>query len=236
VSTGPAGLNQSSPFRAVTDERAYDAGMSQMSMNKVIHGAFRRDLRRFEGALTTFPAGNAQRASDLGAAWDNFDRQLTDHHEGEHEIAWPALEQVGVAGETIAQMDAEHAVMADVLDGARKAMSALRTSPGAGEAEAALAAIQRLKEVTVEHLDHEERVLEPVYVENEQSAPIKEMGRKFAKVSPAKGGQFFAWVTDGASAQEQAAIKASVPGPVLAVMVALFGRNYRKRVAPAWKG
>ena len=29
--------------------------------------------------------------------WDNFDDQLTYHHEGEHRIAWPALRPVGVS-------------------------------------------------------------------------------------------------------------------------------------------
>lgn len=207
-----------------------------MSMNKVIHAAFRRDLDRFEGALTTFPAGDQHRANQLGAAWENFDLQLTDHHEGEHEIAWPALAQVGVTAEMLAQMDAEHVVMAKALERARGAMAVFRSSPGNGEAEAALAAIRQLKQATIEHLDHEERELEPVYLQNGDSPAIKEMGRKFAKVSPARGGQFFAWVTDGASAEERAAIGSTVPGPVLKVLVGLFGRNYRKQVAPAWKG
>jgi hypothetical protein len=209
--------------------------MSQMSMNKAIHGAFRRDLDRFEGALTTFPAGNPGRADQLGAAWENFDRQLTDHHEGEHTIAWPALEQVGVTSQMLAQMDAEHTVMADALDRARHAMAALQSSPGAGEADSALAAIRQLKTVTIEHLDHEERELEPVYLEMHDDPAIKEMGRKFAKVSPARGGQFFAWLNDGASAEQKAAIRATVPGPVLTVIVGLFGRGYRKRVAPVWR-
>ena len=209
--------------------------MAQMSMNKVIHGAFRRDLARFEGALSTFPPNDRPRAEQLGAAWDNFDQQLVDHHEGEHEIAWPALQQVGVTQEMIAQMDAEHAVMAEALDVTRSAMAALRTSAGAGEAEKALVAMRRLKDVTVQHLDHEEQALEGVYLENEEAPAIKEMGRKFAKVNPAKGGQFFAWLTDGASAQEKQALGESIPAPVLKVIVAIFGRNYRKRVAPAWR-
>jgi hypothetical protein len=210
--------------------------MATMSMNRVIHAAFRRDLDRFEGALTTFRPGDAQRAEQLGAAWDNFDKQLTDHHEGEHEIAWPALEQVGVSKETLAQMDAEHTDMADALAATRSSMAALRSRPGAGEAESALASMRRLKEVTLTHLDHEEREIEPIYLDHEDSPALKEMGRKFAKVSPAKGGQFFAWLTDGAGQQEREALGASVPAPVLKVMVALFGRGYRKRVAPAWKG
>ena len=206
-----------------------------MSMNKVIHGAVRRDLNRFEGALTVFSAGDQRRADQLAAAWENFDRQLTDHHEGEHEIAWPALQQVGVSQEMLAQMDAEHDVMAGALEQARSGMSSLQSSPGAGEAETALAAIHRLKDVTVTHLDHEEQELEPVYLEKQESPAIKEMGKKFARTSPAKGGQFFAWLTDGATAEEKAALGATVPKPVMAVIVGVFGRGYRKRVAPVWR-
>ena len=61
------------------------------------------------------------------------------------------------------------------------------------------------------------------------------MGKKFSRRSgPATAGVFFAWVQDGASPQEQAALAASVPGPVLKVMSGLFGRRYRKEVAPVW--
>ena len=71
--------------------------MTEMSMNKVIHGAFRRDLDRFITALDSFQAGDQRRADELNKAWANFDDQLTHHHKGEHETAWPALEQVGVS-------------------------------------------------------------------------------------------------------------------------------------------
>lgn len=209
--------------------------MAEMSMNKVIHGAFRRDLDRFVGALTTFEPEDAARARQLAVAWANFDRQLTDHHEGEHEIAWPALEQVGVSREVLAQMDDEHGTMAEALTRTRTAMTALESSPGSGEAEAALRAMERLRDVTISHLDHEEREIEQIYLDNRDSPAMKEMGRKFSRVSPARGGQFMAWVTDGATPEQQAAVKGNVPGPVLAVMVGVFGRGYRKTVAPVWR-
>ncbi len=208
--------------------------MATMSMNKVIHGAFRRDLDRFVGALTTFRPGDSARAHQLGTAWANFDLQLTDHHEGEHEIAWPALESIGVSHEMVVQMDAEHDVMAAALGDARTAMAALESSPGQGEAASALAAMERLREVTVTHLDHEEQELEPVYLQNAEGPEMKAMGKKFAKVSPAKGGVFFAWLLDGASAQERSAITENIPAPVLKIITALFGRSYRKDVAPVW--
>jgi hypothetical protein len=210
--------------------------MASMSMNKVIHAAFRRDLDRFVGALTTFRPGDTARARQLATAWANFDLQLTDHHEGEHEIAWPALESIGVSHDTIEQMDAEHDQMAAALSETRSAMSALQSSPGGGEADKARAAMERLREVTVTHLDHEERELEPVYLQNVDAPEIKEMGKKFAKVSPAKGGVFFAWLLDTGSPQERSALMANVPapGPVVKILTTVFGRSYRKDVAPVW--
>ena len=209
--------------------------MATMSMNKVIHGAIRRDLDRFEGALTTFRAGDSERAKQLSVAWENFDRQLTDHHEGEHEIAWPALEKVGVTRAMLNQMDAEHATMAEALGNSRTAMAALVSNPQSGEAEAALAAIRRLKDVTETHLEHEEQQIEPVYLEQHDSPPIKAMGKQFAKAGPSKAGPFMAWIADGASPEMQQGLRENVPRPVVAVMAGVFGRSYRKNVAPVWK-
>jgi len=89
--------------------------------------------------------------------------------------------------------------------------------------------------VTVAHLEHEEAELEPVYQEKRDTPEIKAMGRAFGKVSPAEGGQFFAWVTDGASPEEMAAIRRDVPGPVLTIIGGVFGRSYRKNIATVWQ-
>jgi hypothetical protein len=206
-----------------------------MSMNKVIHAAFRRDLDRFLGALARFRDGDAARAEQLGRAWDNFDFQLTKHHEGEHEIAWPALAQVGVTRQMIDQMDAEHEVMAERLSAARASMTALRTAPTAANAQTARTAMDELKTVTNEHLDHEERELEPVYQEKKDDPAVKEMGKKFSKVPPKEGGVFFAWLTDGISPEAQTSINATIPAPVRAIVSGLFGRSYKKEVAPVWR-
>jgi len=210
--------------------------MTDMSMNKAIHGAVRRDLQRFLGALETFPDGNHDRAGQLAGAWANFDDQLTHHHEGEHEIAWPALEAVGASKELLAAMDAEHDVMAAALAAAGTAMAKLKSSASAADAEAAKGAVARLQEVTVSHFDHEEAELEPIFLANRDAPEIKEMGRKFGKVSPARGGRFFSWVLDGASDDEKAAVTRDVPGPVITIIGGIFGMGYRRRIAPVWKG
>jgi len=209
--------------------------MAEMSMNKAIHGAFRRDINRFLKALAAFEDGDSKRARQLATAWANFDNELTYHHEGEHEIAWPALEAVGVSRELLDEMDAEHDTMASALSETRTAMGTLAQSAKATDAEAALRAFEHLRTVTVAHLDHEEAEIESVYLAKRDDPEIKAMGRKFGKVSPARGGRFMAWLTDGASPEEMAAIKDNVPPPVLAIIGGIFGRGYRRDVASVWR-
>jgi hypothetical protein len=209
--------------------------MAEMSMNKAIHGAFRRDLTRFIAALKSFPPGDVKRGKQLAAAWSNFDEQLTQHHTGEHEIAWPALIAVGASPSRLAAMDAEHDSMAAAIVDVRAAVPALTRTASADDVSTARAAFERLQAVTVAHLEHEEAEVEPIYLEKKDTPEIKAMGRAFGKVSPAQGGQFFAWVTDGASPDERAAITRDVPGPVFAIIGGVFGRSYRKNIAPIWE-
>jgi hypothetical protein len=208
--------------------------MTEMSMNKVIHGAFRRDLDRFITALGSFRAGDQRRADGLTTAWANFDDQLTYHHQGEHETAWPALAQVGVSPDVLATMDAEHDTMADALVATRAAMADLVRTPGREQADHARVAFERLRTVTVAHLDHEEAEIEQVYLDNHDHPAIVEMAKTFAKVSPARGGRFFAWLLDGASPDQRVAISKTIPSPVLKTITAVFGRGYKKNVAPVW--
>jgi len=205
-----------------------------MSMNKVIHRAFRRDLDRFVDALGRLRPGDDQRAAGLVRAWDNFDTQLVDHHEGEHEIAWPALQAVGVDPQTIGEMDAEHSAMAAALVQAREAVHGLLLGSSDGARQAALHAVEHLREVTTTHLDHEEAVLEPAYLDHEQDPAMKEMAKKFARVPPRRAGVFFAWVLDGCTPAERAALGSTIPRPVLTVLTTVFGRSYTKNVAPVW--
>ena len=137
--------------------------------------------------------------------------------------------------QTIDQMDAEHEVMAERLAAARGAMAALRAAPTAANAQTAHTAMGELKTVTTEHLDHEERELEPVYLAHQEDPVIKEMGKRFAKVPPKEGGEFFAWMLDGSPADATATIKSQVPGPVLTILTKLFGRGYTKNIAPVWR-
>jgi hypothetical protein len=207
-----------------------------MSMNKVIHAAVRRDLDRFRRALDAFTDGDRGRAAELHRAWANFDAQLTEHHEGEHEIAWPAMKAIGISGPTIDSFDAEHEAMAADLASTRGAMATLNRTATRADADAAAAAMEKLQATTVTHLDHEERETEPALVQHDGDPAIKEMGKKFSRrTGPPKAGIFFSWVQDGATPEERAALRESVPGPVLTILGGLFGRRYRKEIAPVWR-
>jgi hypothetical protein len=210
--------------------------MAEMSMNRVIHSAFRRDLNRFDSALATLAAGDGRRAGQLGVAWDNFYKQLTVHHHSEHRIAWPALRKAGVSDELITQLDAEHDKMATALDAANDAMRAVRRTPTADNITAARDTIAKLRTVAVEHLDHEEAELEPFLLENENNPIIKAMGRDMGReFKPPEAGVFFAWVQDGATSDETDALRRTVPGPVIMIIGRVFGGKYRRTVAPVWR-
>jgi hemerythrin-like domain-containing protein len=206
-----------------------------MTMNKTIHCAVRRDLRRFRAALDGFPDGDKARAAALHRAWANFQHQLTDHHEGEHEIAWPAMKAIGVPDASISTFDQEHEAMAAALRSAGEAMGTLARTGTAADAQAAATAMAALDEATTTHLDHEEREVEQLLLDKKDDPAVKAMGKQFSRrASLPVAGTFFAWMDDGASAEEKAALRQSVPGPVLAIIGGIFGRKYRKEVAPVW--
>lgn len=211
--------------------------MAEMSMNRVIHGAVRRDLDRFTNALGTLDGDDERRVEQVSTAWANFYEQLTRHHSSEHRIAWPALRKAGVSDDLIDQFDAEHDRMAAALDRAGQAMRSLRGSPSAENAKAAREAVVTLRATTAEHLDHEEAELEPFYLEHAHTPEMKAMGRAFGReYKPPEAGTYFAWLQDGASSDELAGLRQNVPGPVVAIIGRVFGGKYRRTIAPAWRG
>lgn len=205
-------------------------------MNKVIHGAVRRDIARLLTALATYVDGDKPRAGDLRRGWDFFEDQLTRHHEGEHRIAWPALRAVGVQASELEQFDREHEALAAALVGAHSAMHSLAASGRRADADAASTAVAEVRRAAETHLGNEEAVSEPLFAEQHDHPAIREMGRKFSRdSSPKVGAEFFAWVMNEAPVEELSALRQSVPGPVLTLLPKLLGRRYTKQIAPIWR-
>jgi hemerythrin-like domain-containing protein len=210
--------------------------MAEMSMNRVVHAAFRRDLARFENALATLADGDIRRAQQLATAWANFNRQLTIHHKSEHAIAFPALRKAGISDELTTKWDGEHETMAAALGTADNAMQALRTTVSSQNIAAARSAIGELRTVALEHLDHEEADVEPFLLQHHNDPELRAMGRQMGReYKLPEAGVFFAWLQDGASPEEKAALRKQVPPPVVAILGGTFGRRYRRTIAPVWR-
>ncbi len=206
-----------------------------MTMNRVIHGAVRRDLARLATALDRARDGDRARAQDLERAYANLREQLTHHHIGEDEHVWPWLARTGADPELLQAMESEHGAMSDALRETGEAMTAYAASGSAADAAAARAGVVRTTEVVERHLQHEEDELEPVLVPLLETEEWKAVEKKLSRQPPGVAGRFFAWVTDGMGDAERAYFRATVPPPVTFVLSRTFGRRYHREVAPVWR-
>jgi hemerythrin-like domain-containing protein len=206
-----------------------------LTMNRVIHAAVRRDLARLEGALAAFPAGDAARAADLDRAYTHLEAELTRHHEGEDRWVFPMLAGVGAAPDLLAAMEDEHLAMQESLVALGRAMEGLVADPGRDSAERAHASVVAAREVVEHHLTHEETDLEPVLRPHLGSAEWKAAEKQLRRASPSVAGEFFAWLQDGMEESHRAFLRRSVPAPVTFVLGRVFGRAYHRDVAPVWR-
>lgn len=206
-----------------------------MTMNRVIHGAVRRDLRRLDEALGRAADGDRARAEQLQRAFANLREQLTHHHEGEDAHIWPWLATTGADADLLAAMESEHGAMTAALADTRTAMGAYAATGSASDAAAARQSLARTTEVVERHLRHEEDELEPVLAPHLGTPGWKAVEKKLSRRPPAVAGRFFAWVTDGMEPAERSYLRATVPPPVVFVLSRGFGRSYRREVAPVWR-
>jgi hemerythrin-like domain-containing protein len=170
-----------------------------LTMNRLIHGAVRRDLDRLSAALDSFPDGDVPRARELDRAFVNLRRELTRHHEGEDTHIWPMLALQGVEPALLHDMESEHHAMAEALSETGAAMTALATSGSGAAAATARASVVRTQAVVERHLDHEESELEPQLQPLLETPEWKAVEKKLSREPPSVAGPFFAWLTDGMS-------------------------------------
>ncbi|SOD98629.1 hemerythrin domain-containing protein [Blastococcus haudaquaticus] len=206
-----------------------------LTMNRVIHGAVRRDLDRLATALGQLRDGDTARAQALARAYENLRTELTHHHEGEDTYIFPMLGSVGVDQGLLDAMESEHHAMAEALTETAAAMSTVARSGSAADAAAAQASVVRTREVVERHLQHEENELEPQLAPHVESPEWKAVEKKLRSQPLGVAGRFFAWLTDGMSDEHRAFLKKTVPSPVVTVLAKTFGRRYYKDVAPTWR-
>ena len=205
-----------------------------LTMNTVIHAAFRRDLARFDTALATFPDGSQERADQLVTAWDNYSNQLHHHHQDEETIFWPAFRELGADESLTSDLGGEHARMLAALEHADGVVRRLEGDPSASRAADARAAVAQLGEVLLEHLEHEEAELEPWAATVMDTPQMKTARGAVRKTHQGESGTFVAWLLDGAAPEDVAGLKREIPAPVLTMLNTIPGRHYRKNIASVW--
>jgi hemerythrin-like domain-containing protein len=211
------------------------AAETSMTMNRAIHAAVRRDYERMAEALRSAPDGDRDRAAQLARAWDHLSQQLTHHHEQEDQYIWPALRGLGVDDVLLAEMESEHGAMHDALVATTEAVHRYRDSGARADADAAAASLEHTQTVTERHLRHEEDELEPQLLRHVESPEWRAVERRLRKQPLPVAGAFFAWLLDGPETEETRYVRSAVPRPVVAILTALFGRQYRRDVAPVWR-
>jgi hemerythrin-like domain-containing protein len=207
----------------------------QLTMNRVIHAAVRRDLTRLDAALGAVQDGDTARAQQLQRAYAALHEQLSHHHQQEDAIVFPALKRMGIDATLVGEMDTEHHAMADALDETATVMRRYATSSSSADAAAALESVRSTTQVVERHLAHEEAELEPL-MEPHKDDPIYKQAEKDVRKGPVtQAGVFFAWLTDGMEPHVESSLRSHVPSPVVLVLRKVFGRRYYREVAPAWK-
>jgi hemerythrin-like domain-containing protein len=206
-----------------------------MTMNRVVHAAVRRDLDRLESALGRARDGDVARARELERAYANLQQELTRHHEGEDQFVFPFVTRVGGDPDLLKAMDDEHHAMADALMETRAAMAAYASSGSAADAETARVSVARTRAVVDRHLSHEENDLEPLLEPHLQSAEWKAVERQLRPRSLPVTGRFLAWIQDGMTKEGRAYLRATIPPPVVAVLGRFAGRAYHRDIAPTWQ-
>lgn len=186
------------------------------------HRAFRRDLRRLAAAVEAGRAGTPE----VLAGWENFSRQLDNHHSVEDAALWPQVEAKikdrPDDQRLMEAMEAEHAELGPRI-------TAVDTALRAGADDLA-ARIQDLYQVMDQHFAHEEDSALPLINDVLSPAEWRTFGLANARNLGVKGvAVYIPWVADGTTAQEQREFLAAFPPPVRAANKLLWQRSYNKK-------
>ena len=161
------------------------------------HDALRRDLE---------PLAQLTARSD---GWDLFKRFLHAHHDAEDEALWPVVRQALISRTDdvalLAEMEAEHAELAPLLDDIDDALDRGDSGP---RARADLAT--RLQQ----HLTHEEEAALPVIDRTLTEEQWMQFGEASAEKVRPHMPSFLPWLLDGADGERTEEILCHLPEPV----------------------
>jgi Hemerythrin HHE cation binding domain len=161
------------------------------------HDALRRDLE---------PVAHMTARSE---GWDRFTRFLHAHHDAEDEALWPVVRQALISrtddAALLAEMEAEHAELAPLLEDIDAALARGDSGPRA-RAELAI----RLQH----HLTHEEEAALPLIDRTLTEEQWMQFGEASAEKVRPDMPSFLPWLLDGADAERTEEMLGHLPEPV----------------------
>ncbi len=206
----------------------------------LIHEAFRRDLGRLRGAVSS-PGLDSARVRQLGSHWAFVDEQLHHHHRVEDESLWPLVRPklVGRVDElaVLDEMEAQHLTLEPKSLAMTQGFASLSEAPDDGAGLELALQIDEFTALLAAHLDDEESRCFPVVDAALSVEEFESFGKATAKAVGMRGSaHFFPWIFDGADAIERTAVLEMPPPPVRILCRYLWEPRYERRAARLWAG
>lgn len=127
------------------------------------HRIFREALDAVPRFVGDAPVDDKDRAEFVGSYYDNVLKLLHAHHEAEDLTIYPMMvERLPEHAEVINRVNAEHEVVLGALETAEQAVAAWRADPSSASRDGAVVALDALRVILLEHLDHEEAEVVPL--------------------------------------------------------------------------
>lgn len=180
------------------------------------HCIFREALDAVPRLVGAAPADDNDRADLVGSYYANVLKLLHAHHEAEDLTIYPLMvERLPQHVDVISRVNAEHEALLGTLDAAEQAVTAWRADPSSASRDAAVASLESLRAILVEHLDHEEADVVPLIALCINVAEWGEMSATaFQRFSGDKVWLVLGLIQEQMLAEENATMEANMPPPV----------------------
>lgn len=206
---------------------------------RIVHRAFRREIRLLGEMIAAVAPGDVKRAAVLAEHFTDLRAGLINHHQGEDELLWPLmLARLGPEREVVLRMEAEHGRVAETLNEVNDLVTQWAPTADAETRDRLVAALEEHRTVLVEHLDDEEAHLLPLAERFLTAKEFDALGEHFVQNTPkTKLFKYFGMVMEDADERERAILLGGLPAPIRLVWrllgPPLYARTLRRVRATA---
>jgi hemerythrin-like domain-containing protein len=181
------------------------------------HRAMRLDAARLAQRVGAARPADVDRLTAIATWYAGYESAIHDHHTAEEAVIYPALLRRDPSfADADAELEGEHAVLADRLTVVRQSLGGLASAAGGSRWERERAEAERaaraLREIVRTHLDHEERVAFSRYRQVFTAAEFTALGNRAWRLVGLRSVVFTApWVLDHATPAEREQTLAGQP-------------------------